>query len=58
MAETMATIAAPAKSAASKWLEPGLLLALAWLLGLLLLAVLAPWLGLVSPEEADRPLPD
>jgi peptide/nickel transport system permease protein len=54
VAEMMAsTSAAPAKPAVRKWLEPGLLLAVAWLLVLLVLAVLAPWLGLVSPEEAD-----
>ena len=53
MAETMASSSLPARSAARKWLEPGLLLAVAWLLLLLVLAVFAPWMGLVSPEEAD-----
>ncbi len=37
----------------SRWREPGLLLALAWLLGICLLAILAPVLGLPSPEDSD-----
>lgn len=42
----------PAKER-SRWLEPGFLLALAWMGMLVVLAVFAPWFNFQSPEESD-----
>lgn len=44
----------PVRSPArQRWREPGLLVALGWLLALVLMALLGPQLGLRSPEDAD-----
>ena len=52
MAATTDTIAAPARRARRR-LEPGLVLALAWLVLIVVLATFGPSLGLADPEEGD-----